>query len=182
MVFRFDVCKCSRCSYRTFKLHFHLLHVLHLWSKIKKYIMCCPDLCLTSSMSRVLFILLDPVTSVSWIHVLYVKREHSGIREKILRHPCQADIHYNCSGLWLDYFESALSDGIWFCRLCVEGLFPFNHLYDDNDFMKCIEELSQYSNITARLHKSAKVLNFFDINEGDNDIIQYHGDIDPNEC
>ena len=50
--------------------------------KSKKYIMHCPDWCLISSLSRVLFVMLDPVTSVSWIHVLYVKGEHSGIREQ----------------------------------------------------------------------------------------------------
>ena len=45
MAIRFDVCKittcvfslknCSRCTHRTFKLNFHLLHVLHFWNKIK---------------------------------------------------------------------------------------------------------------------------------------------------
>ena len=44
--------------------------------------MHCPDLCLTGSLYRVLFTLLDLVINVSWIHVLYVKGEHSGIREK----------------------------------------------------------------------------------------------------
>ena len=50
--------------------------------KSKTYIMHCPELCLISSLSRVLFIMPDSVTSVSWIHVLYVKGEHSGIREQ----------------------------------------------------------------------------------------------------
>ena len=143
--------------------------------------MHCPDLCLISSLSRVLFIMPDSVTSVSWIHVLYVKGEHSGIREQYC-HSCKADIHYNCSVLLLDDFESALSDGNWFCRLCVEGFVRFNHFYDDDDFLKCIEELSKSSDITARLHNSTKVFNPFDINEDDNDIIEYNGDIDPDKC
>ena len=75
-----------------------------------------------------------------------------------------------------------MSDGNWFCRLCVEGFFPFNHFYDDNDFLKCIEGLSKSSDITARLHNSTKLFNPFDINEDDNDIIEYHGDIDPDKC
>ena len=44
--------------------------------------MDCPDVCLNSSLSRVLFIMPDSVTGVSWIHVLSVKGEHSGIREQ----------------------------------------------------------------------------------------------------
>ena len=70
------------------------------------------------------------------------KRRTQRHSKTILCRSCKADIHYNCSGLLLDDFESALSDGNWICRLCVEGFFPFNHFYDDNDFLKCIEELS----------------------------------------
>ena len=44
--------------------------------------MHCPDVCLIRSLSRVLFIMPDSVTSVSWIPVLSVKGEHSGIREQ----------------------------------------------------------------------------------------------------
>ena len=110
------------------------------------------------------------------------KRRTQRHSRTILCGSCKADIHYNCSGLLLDDFESALSDGNWFCRLCVEGFFPFNHFYDDNDFLKCIEELSKSSDITVRLHNSTKVFNPFDINEDDNDIIEYHGDIDPDKC
>ena len=44
--------------------------------------MHCPNLCLTSSLSHFLFIVFDPVTNVPWIHVLYVKGEHNGIRKK----------------------------------------------------------------------------------------------------
>ena len=110
------------------------------------------------------------------------KRRTQRHSKKILCHSCQADIHYNCSGLLLDDFESALSDGNWFCRLCVEGFFPYNHFYDDNDFIKCIEELSLSSDIAVRLLNNTKVFNPFDINEDDDDIIEYHGDIDPDKC
>ena len=60
--------------------------------------------------------------------------------------------------------------------------YPYNHFYDDNDFIKCIEELSLSSDIAARLLNNTKVLNPFDINEDDDDIIEYHGDIDPDKC
>ena len=48
--------------------------------------------------------------------------------------------------------------------------------------MKCIEELSQSSDIGARLLNKTKVFNPFDINEDDDDIIEFHGHIDPDRC
>ena len=48
--------------------------------------------------------------------------------------------------------------------------------------MKCIEEISQSSDIVIRLQNNTKIFNPFDINEDDNDIIEYHGDIDPDKC
>ena len=72
------------------------------------------------------------------------KRRTQRHSRTILCHSCKADIHYNCSGLLLDDFESALSDGNWFCRLCVEGFFPFNHFYEDNDFLNV---LKNYQNL-----------------------------------
>ena len=140
--------------------------------------MYSPDLCLTGSLSYVHY-------AWSWYQCIMntypicKRRTQRRYSRNILCHSYQADIHYNCSGLLLDDFESALSDGNWFSRQCVEGFFPFIHFYDDNDFMKCIEELSQPSDIAARLHNSTKLFNAFDINEDDNDIIEYHGDIHP---
>ena len=190
---RIDVCKitscvffsikhaeCIRCTYCTNWLHFHL-YVLHLsstpchcnalsWSTIVQCIVSCPVYC-----------------TCPWYQYIMIacpicKRRTQQHSIKILCNSCQAEIHYNCSGLLLDDFEIALSNGNWFCRLCVEGFFPFNHFDDDLDFMKCIEEISQSSDIVARLQNNAKIFNPFDINEDDNDIIEYHGDIDPNKC
>ena len=62
---------------------------------------------------------------------------------------------------------------------CVEGFYQFNHFDDDHDFMKCIEKISQSSDIAVRLQNNTKTLNPFDIYEDDNGIIAYHGDIDP---
>ena len=194
MTFRFDVCKITTCVISSKMLSaadalivpLNCTSTTHMFCtfdlKSKKYIMHCPNLCLTSSLSHFLFIVFDPVTNVPWIHVLSEKGEHNGIWKKILCHSCQADIHHNCSRLLLDDFESALSDGNWICRLGVEGFFPYSHFYDDNDFMKCFEELSLSSDISARLLNNAKVFNPFDINEDKDDIIEYHGNIDPDKC
>ena len=78
--------------------------------------------------------------------------------------------------------ENEISAGKWFCRPCVEGFFPFNHFEDDYDFMKCVQAMSHSSNIATGLWNSMKIFNPFDINEDDNEIIEYHGDIDPDRC
>ena len=192
MAFRFDVCKITACAFSPKMPSAADALIAPLNCTSAYYMFCTFDLKFKKSwfMSKVMFEELTVSRSVhyAWCYQCITntcpicKRRTQWRSRKILRHPCQADIHYNCSGLWLDYFESAFSKGIWCCRAGVEGLFPFNHLYDDNDFMECIEELSQYSNITARLHNSAKVFNPFDINEDDNDFIEYHGDIDPDKC
>ena len=48
--------------------------------------------------------------------------------------------------------------------------------------MKYTEEISQSSHIVVRLQNNTKIFNPFDINEDDDDIIEYHGDIDPDKC
>ena len=55
-------------------------------------------------------------------------------------------------------------------------VFPFNHCYDDNDFIKCTAELSYSSYIEPDWKNITKCCT---INEDDNDIIGYQGDIDP---
>ena len=64
----------------------------------------------------------------------------------------------------------------------LRDFFPFNHFEDDNDFMKCVQAMSHSSNIATGLQNSMKIFNPFDINEDDNEIIEYHGDIDPDRC
>ena len=94
---------------------------------------------------------------------------------------CKKFIHQNCSGLLKDDFEMAVSEYTWLCRLCVEQLFPFNHLDDDNDFTKCIIEMSHYSDFPTRLHDRNVIFNPFEINDDNNYIIEYQGDLDPNK-
>ena len=101
---------------------------------------------------------------------------------KIVCHCCKKFIHQNCSGLLKDDFERAVSEYTWLCRLCVEQLFPFNHLDDDNDFTKCIIEMSQYSDFPTRLHDRNLIFNPFEINDDNNDIIEYQGNLDPDKC
>ena len=59
---------------------------------------------------------------------------------------------------------------------------PFNHINDDNELMKCIETISQSPEACDFPHHDMKLFNPFDINEDDNDIIEYHGGIDHVKC
>ena len=48
--------------------------------------------------------------------------------------------------------------------------------------MECIETISQAPEGGFCRHQNVKIFNRFDINEDDNDIIEYHGDIDRDKC
>ena len=60
----------------------------------------------------------------------------------------------------------------------MENVLPFNHINDENELMECIETVSQSPEGGASRHQNVKIFNPFDINEDDNDIIEYHGDTD----
>ena len=101
--------------------------------------------------------------------------------KKILCHACQTYVHCSCPGLLLGDFETALSNGNYFSRLCIKIFFlPYNHVDgDDNKFMKCIKTTSHSPEVAAFRHHNVNIFHPFNINEDDNDIIEYHGDIDP---
>ena len=48
--------------------------------------------------------------------------------------------------------------------------------------MKCIKTTSHSPEAAAFRHDNVNIFNPFNINEDDNDIIEYHGDIDPETC
>ena len=60
-------------------------------------------------------------------------------------------------GSFLSDFETALSNGNWFCKLCMERILPLNHIDDDNEFMKCIEAMSQSPDAAAYWHHDVKI-------------------------
>ena len=65
-------CTPTYYMYCTFKLKFEMS------SAIKMH---CHVSGLTNLLSRILYIVLDPVLNVSWIYVLYVKGEHNSIQK-----------------------------------------------------------------------------------------------------
>ena len=103
--------------------------------------------------------------------------------KKILCYSCQTYVHCSCPGPLLGGFETALSNGNYFCRLCIKIFFlPVNHVDGDNEFMKCMKTTSHSPEAAAFRHHNVNIFDPFNINEDDNDIIAYHGDIDPDKC
>lgn len=101
---------------------------------------------------------------------------------KILCKSCHKFIHKNCTGLLRHEYECAQSDTSWFCKCCTECLFAFNNLEDDQDFLKSILDISLYPGVLCEQGLLPSVFNPFDINEDDDDILDYQGDLDPDKC
>ena len=66
--------------------------------------------------------------------------------------------------------------------MCTEIFLPFNHIESESTFLKAISEISQYQTVFENVLHESKLLNPFDINEEENDITEYHGDLDPVKC
>ena len=56
-------------------------------------------------------------------------------------------------------------------------MFPFNHIDDECIFLKAISELSTSSDIIIGHDTESKIVNLFEINEDDSNILEYHGDL-----
>ena len=64
----------------------------------------------------------------------------------------------------------------------MEHFLPFNHIDDESTFFKVVSEISQCQTVFENVLHESKLFNPFDINEEENDITEYHGDLDPDKC
>ena len=87
----------------------------------------------------------------------------------------------NCTGLWGKDFELATQNLPWYCKSCTEGLFPFNHFDEEMDFLEAIDDMF-YQDAVVKLTLKTKLFNLFDMNEDENEIFDYQGDLDPDKC
>ena len=78
-------------------------------------------------------------------------------------------------------------ENVWFCTKCSENMFPFNHIYDDTDFMSVLSEGFIVENtlpLEAILDQS-KIFSPFELNEGtDSPLLNADPDIEfyQNQC
>ena len=93
---------------------------------------------------------------------------------------CCRNVHRNCTGLFNADFELAISNTSWYCTICKDNIFPLNHLNDD-DFQMAVYEMSQKLNISVYLGNDSRLFHPFEINEDENDDLDYHGDLDPDK-
>ena len=65
--------------------------------------------------------------------------------------------------------------------MCTENFLPFNHIDDERTFLKVVSEISRCQTVFENVLHESKLFSPFDINE-ENDITEYHGDLDPDKC
>ena len=95
---------------------------------------------------------------------------------------CCKYTHRSCSGLSKAQYEYVRFDTSWYCKKCIEEIFPFNHIDDECIFLRAISEISVNSDIIVRYHSECKIFNPFEINEDDSNILEYHVNLDSDKC
>ena len=93
---------------------------------------------------------------------------------------CKGYTHLNCipyvNKCDSIFIERNMND--WLCTCCTESLFPFNHVYDDDEFMRILSECWPVSldRIAAQAKIQDKIFSPFELNE---DVYSPFMDIDP---
>ena len=96
---------------------------------------------------------------------------------------CHRHVHRNCTALSCYEFTIIKNSALWFCRICNGNIFPFNNIDDENEFQLTIQDFGRCSlNTTYQsLYVDSKIFDPFDINENDDNIIEYQGELDPDK-
>ena len=94
---------------------------------------------------------------------------------------CQRNVHKNCTSLLQDDFLFVQNSTTWFCRLCNENVFPFNHIESDNEFIVTLQQFMGSALIPGVELQTPDSMIFdpFEINEIEDEIIEFHGEEDP---
>ena len=78
--------------------------------------------------------------------------------KKVLRHSyhrrctlCKSLVHIKCLPRVTkeDSIYTLRDDDDWYCSMCTEYIFPFNHIFTDDDFMASLSEYWDQSNIIS---------------------------------
>ena len=99
----------------------------------------------------------------------------------VLCQGCQRKIHTNSTDLSHEEFSLIQNCTTWFCRLGNESLFPFNHIDDDYEFTITLDQFMSGSLIPGGefLHPDSMIFDPFEINEDEDQTVEYHGELDP---
>ena len=94
---------------------------------------------------------------------------------------CQRKVHKNCTSPSQDDFVYIQSSRTWIYRLCNERIFLFNHIESDNEFTVTLDQFMGYALISGAEFQppDTMIFDLSDINEMEDHIIEYHGELDP---
>ena len=111
--------------------------------------------------------------------------------KKVLHHSyfvlcksCHRNVHRNGTQFSHAEFQFIETNTPWYCRLCNESIFAFNHIENDSEF---VWTLRQFMNTSLYLdaldrHQDSEIFDPFELNDDDNDnIIEYQGELDPDK-
>ena len=99
---------------------------------------------------------------------------------------CKRKVHKHCPEITQDGFQNVKTSGNWFCRLCNQNIFAFNHIDDYREFVFTLHEFTKAAcKPVNHMIKTCKwgggVFHPSEINDIDNNIIDYQRDIDPDK-
>ena len=86
---------------------------------------------------------------------------------------CQRKIHRNCITLSHDEFLLIQNCTTWFCKLCNDSIFPFNHIEDDYEFTMTLDQFMNGTLIQRAefQHPDSMIFDRFEINEDEDQIV-----------
>ena len=89
-------------------------------------------------------------------------------------------MHRNCTVWSPDEFTLARNNSHWYCRLCNEDIFPFNHIENDLEFRQALHD-SNTSQCLEPLDPDSEIFDPFEINDDSDHIVEYQGELDPDK-
>ena len=108
-------------------------------------------------------------------------------KRKTMRHSytiycvcCQREVHINCTVLSPDEIARARNNSHWYCRLCNEDIFPFNHIENYLEFRQALHD-SNTSQCLDPLDPDSDIFDPFEINDDSDHIVEYQGELDPDK-
>ena len=93
---------------------------------------------------------------------------------------CQREVNRNCTVLSPDEFALARNNSHWYCKLCNEDIFPFNHIENDSEFRQALHDFNT-SQCLDPLDPDSEIFDPFEINDDSDHIVEYQGELDPDK-
>ena len=79
-----------------------------------------------------------------------------------------------------DEFTLARNNSHWYCRLCNEDIFPFNHTENDSELQQTLHDPST-SQCLDPLDPDSDIFDPFEINDESDHIVEHQGGLDPDK-